>query len=44
SNLNKHEDKKIPRCQGHSAVDKTSVFGALQSNGYLIAQDSLILK
>jgi len=38
SNLNRHKDKKIPGCQGRSAIDKTSVFGALQSNGYLIAQ------
>jgi len=35
-----HKDKKIPRCQGRSAVDKTLlVFGMIQKNGYLIAQE-----
>ena len=39
SNPNRHWDKKVPNCQGRSAVDKTNIFGALQRNGYLIAQE-----
>ena len=38
SNSNRHKDKKVPHCQGRSAVDKTLVFGAMEQNGYLIAQ------
>ena len=38
ANGNRHKDKKVPRCQGRSAVDKNLVFGALQSDGYLITQ------
>jgi transposase-like protein len=39
SNPNRHKDKKVPRCQGRSAVDKTLVFGMIQKSGYLIAQE-----
>ncbi|CAG8637275.1 2420_t:CDS:2 [Scutellospora calospora] len=38
SNSNRHKNKKIPHCQGRSAVDKTLVFGMVEQNSYLITQ------
>lgn len=35
---NRHEDKKVEKCQGRSFKDKVSVFGILQRGGKLVAK------
>ncbi len=36
-NINRHNDKKVPKCQGRSYKDKTPVFGILERGGRIMA-------
>lgn len=36
-NINRHNDKKVPKCQGRSYKDKTPVFGILERGGIIMA-------